>query len=54
MSLVTYEDVRPWARLIKQRVSERAMPPWFSNAHVGEYSNDPISQAFPIGFATPR
>lgn len=41
MSLVTYEEVRPWARLIKQRVSERAMPPWFSKAGVGEYENDP-------------
>ena len=27
MSLVTYQDVRPWARSIKQRVSTRQMPP---------------------------
>ena len=29
MSLLTYEDARPWARSIKQRVSLRDMPPWF-------------------------
>src|SRR5439155_578865 len=28
MSLMTYQDVRPWARAIKQRVIERQMPPW--------------------------
>jgi len=48
MSLVTYEEVRPWARLIKQRVSERAMPPWFSNPAVGEYDNDPSLTATQI------
>src|SRR5438874_1760974 len=33
MSLITYEDVRPYARAIKTRTSLRwqrgAMPPWF-------------------------
>src|SRR5687767_12105294 len=28
MSLVTYQDVRPWARSIKQKVTRREMPPW--------------------------
>src|SRR5712691_10529845 len=28
MSLLTYEDARPWARAIKQRTSLREMPPW--------------------------
>src|SRR5881409_2571822 len=27
MSLITYEDARPWARSIKQRVITRQMPP---------------------------
>ena len=27
MSFLTYEDVRPWARAIKQKVSAREMPP---------------------------
>src|SRR5437763_471784 len=28
MSLLTYNDARPWARAIKERVSRREMPPW--------------------------
>jgi len=28
MSFLTYEDVRPWARAIKQKVRQREMPPW--------------------------
>src|SRR5439155_21639011 len=27
MSLVTYDEVRPWARSIRQRVANREMPP---------------------------
>ena len=27
MSLMTYQDARPWARSIKQKVSSREMPP---------------------------
>jgi len=34
MSLVTYEDARPWARAIKQRVAAREMPPWFIDKNV--------------------
>src|SRR5436309_14901905 len=43
MSLLTYQDVRPWARSIKQRVTERAMPPWGIDPHVGlqSFKNDP-------------
>ena len=42
MSLMTYEDVRPWARSIKNRVSKREMPPWGIDANVGirEFKND--------------
>src|SRR5439155_5982346 len=42
MSLRTYEDVRPWARSIRTRVSAREMPPWFLNKEVGirEYKDD--------------
>ena len=28
MSLVSYADVRPWAKSIKKAVAARAMPPW--------------------------
>ena len=35
MSLLTYEETRPWARSIKQRVETRKMPPWFIDRTVG-------------------
>lgn len=35
MSLVTYEDARPWARSIKTRVASRDMPPWHLDKTVG-------------------
>ena len=28
MSLMTFEDSRPWARSIRERVSSHQMPPW--------------------------
>jgi hypothetical protein len=42
LSLVTYEDVRPWARSIRQRVANRDMPPWHLDKTVGirHYKND--------------
>jgi hypothetical protein len=43
MSFLTYQEVRPWARSIKQRVTERQMPPWGIDPHVGiqSFKNDP-------------
>src|SRR5947209_16436747 len=43
MSLLTYNDARPWARAIKERVSKREMPPWFLDRTIGiqKYQNDP-------------
>ncbi len=35
MSLQTYQEVRPWAKAIKERVSARMMPPWFVDPNVG-------------------
>jgi hypothetical protein len=42
MSLVSYEEVRPWARAIRQRVANREMPPWHLDKTVGirHYKND--------------
>ena len=42
MSLVTYEEVRPWARAIKTRVASREMPPWNIDKTVGvqHFQND--------------
>jgi mono/diheme cytochrome c family protein len=41
MSLVTYDEARPYARSIKQRVVARAMPPWGADAPHGVFRNDP-------------
>jgi len=35
MSLMTYEETRPWARAIKDKVSTRTMPPWYIDKNVG-------------------
>src|SRR5713226_9283026 len=40
MSLVTYDDARPWARAVKQKVVAREMPPWGADPTVAKYSND--------------
>ena len=42
MSLITYEDVRPWVRSIKARVVSRDMPPWHLDKGVGiqKFIND--------------
>jgi hypothetical protein len=41
MSLVTYEETRPWARSIKEKVVRREMPPFHAVGAVGRYYNDP-------------
>jgi len=41
MSLLSYQEVRPWAKSIRQRVVERSMPPWSADPHVGKFANDP-------------
>ena len=41
MSLLTYEDARPWAKAIKHKVSRREMPPWGADPNVGVFANDP-------------
>jgi mono/diheme cytochrome c family protein len=43
MSLLTYEEVRPWARSIKTKVTNREMPPWHIDRNIGitKFKNDP-------------
>ncbi len=43
MSLLTYQDARPWARSIRQQVVQRNMPPWYIDKTVGihKFKNDP-------------
>ena len=43
MSLMTYEDARPWARSIKTKTSARDMPPWYIERNIGiqKFKDDP-------------
>ena len=51
MSLIDYEEVRPWARSMKHRTGLRdkpgAMPPWYVEKHIGiqRFKNDPSLSA---------
>ncbi|MGH9801310.1 MAG: c-type cytochrome, partial [Blastocatellia bacterium] len=40
MSLLSYKEVRPWAKSIREAVTTRVMPPWFADPKHGEFSND--------------
>src|SRR5215469_18648120 len=42
MSLVTYQETRPWAKAIRERVAMRQMPPWHLDKTVGiqHFQND--------------
>lgn len=40
MSLVTYEQARPWARKIKTAVAAKQMPPWFADPNYGHFANE--------------
>ena len=39
MSLLTYEEARPWARSIQEAVALDRMPPWFADPRFGEWTN---------------
>jgi len=40
MSLLTYEQTRPWAASIREKVAGNQMPPWHSTDPHGTFSND--------------
>lgn len=40
MSLLNYEEARPWAKAIKEEVLERRMPPWGAVKGYGHFAND--------------
>ena len=42
MSFLTYSEVRPWARSIKEAVITREMPPWFEEGQHREFENERI------------
>jgi mono/diheme cytochrome c family protein len=35
MSLMSYDEARPWARAIKDKVVSRTMPPWYIDKNIG-------------------
>ena len=43
MSLMTYQDVRPWARSIREKIVRREMPPWYIERNIGirKFKGDP-------------
>jgi mono/diheme cytochrome c family protein len=40
MSLLSYQDARPWAKSIREKVIGREMPPWHADPRTGEFLND--------------
>src|SRR5215510_16198672 len=40
MSLLTYEDARPWAVAIKMAVLTKKMPPWYADPQYGHFANE--------------
>ena len=54
MSLVTYQEVRPWARSIRNRVVNREMPPWHIDKNIGiqQFKDDPSLSDAEIAMVT--
>jgi hypothetical protein len=42
---MTYEEARPWAKAIKEKVLLKQMPPWFADQKFGTFTNDPSLSA---------
>jgi uncharacterized protein DUF3471/copper type II ascorbate-dependent monooxygenase-like protein len=40
-SVLSYKDVRPWAKSIREQVIKREMPPWSADPRYGDFSNNP-------------
>ncbi len=40
MSLLNFEETRPWAKSIKKTVAAKTMPPWFADPQYGHFKND--------------
>ena len=39
-SLLSYQDARPWAKSIREKVVNRTMPPWHADPHFGQFQNE--------------
>ena len=40
MSLMSYKEVRPWAKAIREKVVSKQMPPWHPDPQYGNWEND--------------
>jgi hypothetical protein len=40
MSLLTYQEARPWARSMRNAVNLKTMPPWFADPSYGHFMNE--------------
>ena len=40
MSLISYDEARPWARAIKTKTTAKQMPPWFADPDYGLFANE--------------
>jgi len=40
MSLISYKEVRPWAKAIREKVASKQMPPWHPDPQYGNWEND--------------
>lgn len=40
MSLISFKEVRPWAKAIREKVVTREMPPWHADQNYGKWEND--------------
>ena len=52
MALTTYEEVRPWARAIREEVLARRMPMWHIVRGYGDFANDRSLSPFEIALIT--
>ncbi|MCI0524170.1 MAG: cytochrome c, partial [Acidobacteria bacterium] len=39
-SVLSYKEVRPWAKSIREKVVNKEMPPWHADAAHGQFKND--------------
>ena len=37
---MSFAEVRPWAKSIREKVVSKVMPPWHADPHFGKFSND--------------
>ncbi len=40
MPLTSYQEIRPFAKAIREAVAEGKMPPWHADPNIGKFSND--------------